>query len=280
MSNIGLRIVMKVRNDLYEHMIRLSNRFYAQGRTGDMISRIMSYVAYIQGAVTDVIVDLVKQPLVILFNIPMVFIWGGPNAIFAILIFPLVAVPITLLGKNVNSYGKNLDKGINFPGLLREIDKIASGSLAVDFVTSHPKDAGSDLFNAMAEMESLSKTLHLPLQSGSNKILKAMNRGYSVGKYKALVRDFRKIVNGSSLKTDFIVGFPGEREKDFEDTLKVMEEIRFNTAYIFKYSPRPFTAASKLKDDVPQAEKERRHAMLLKAQKKISMANAKLYAIR
>ena len=187
---------------------------------------------------------------------------------------------ITLLGQNVNSYGKNLNKRINFPGLLREIDKIASRNLTVDFVTSHPKDASPDLFKAMAELESLSKTLHLPLQSGSNKILKAMNRGYSVGKYKALVRDFRKIVNGSSLKTDFIVGFPGETEKDFEDTLNVMEEIRFDAAYIFKYSPRPFTAASKLKDDVPQAEKERRHAMLLKAQKKISMANAKLYAIR
>lgn len=121
MSNIGLRIVMKVRNDLYEHMIRLSNRFYAQGRTGDMISRIMSDVAYIQGAVTDVIVDLVKQPFMILFNVPMAFIWGGKLAAISLITFPLVAIPISVLGKRLRKVTRQMqEKTADITSILEE----------------------------------------------------------------------------------------------------------------------------------------------------------------
>ncbi|MDD5672404.1 MAG: ABC transporter ATP-binding protein [Candidatus Omnitrophica bacterium] len=110
MASIGIRIVRKVRDDLYEHLVSLSNDFYSRGRTGDYLSRIMNDVGQIQGAVTDVIVDLVKQPLVILFNIPWVFIWGGPNAVFAILIFPLVAVPIVYLGRTLRRTTKRMQE--------------------------------------------------------------------------------------------------------------------------------------------------------------------------
>ena len=110
MSSIGIRIVRKIRDDLYEHLVRLSSDFYSKGRTGDFLSRIVNDVGSIQGAVTDVIVDLIKQPMVILFNIPWVFIWGGPNAAFAIMIFPLVAIPITLLGRNLRRITKKMQE--------------------------------------------------------------------------------------------------------------------------------------------------------------------------
>ena len=177
---------------------------------------------------------------------------------------------ITLLGQNVNSYGKGLRDRISFPELLKEIDKIAQGRVEIDFVTSHPKDASVEMFKAMAESRYISKKLHLPLQSGSNKILKMMNRNYTIEKYKSLVKEFRRMVNGASLTTDIIVGFPKETKKDFEDTLKAVKEIEFDAAYIFKYSPRPFTKANEFDDDVPEYEKKRRHAVLLKEQKEIS----------
>ncbi len=178
---------------------------------------------------------------------------------------------ITLLGQNVNSYGKNLKEKIDFQGLLKKIDRLtASKNVEIDFVTSHPKDASPSLFKAMAGLRSISKRLHLPLQSGSNKILKKMNRGYTLEKYKNLVKEYRRLVKSASFSTDFIVGFPGETKKDFEDTLRALNNIQFNAAYIFKYSPRPFTKASEFKDDVPEEEKEHRHAILLEAQRKIS----------
>jgi len=176
---------------------------------------------------------------------------------------------ITLLGQNVNSYGKGLKQGVSFAGLLKKIDDSARGKAEVNFFTSHPKDASTQLFKVIAGCRSVSKSLHLPLQSGSNKILKKMNRGYTVEKYKKLIKDFRKIAKGADLTTDIIVGFPGETKKDFNDTLKAVKEIKFSGAYIFKYSPRPFTEAGKLKDSVPKEEKETRHAALLSAQKEI-----------
>ncbi len=180
---------------------------------------------------------------------------------------------ITLLGKNVNSYGRGLREKVVFPGLLRKIDNSVKGKAQIDFVTSHPKDADTDLFRAMADSKSILRQLHLPLQSGSNKVLKRMNRGYTVERYKRLAKEFRAVVKGSTLTTDLMVGFPGEKEKDFKDTLNAVKEIRFDAAYIFKYSPRPFAAASKFKDDVPEEKKERRHALLLETQKKISSRN-------
>ncbi len=110
MASVGIRAVRKIRDDLYQHLVGLSSDFYSRGRTGDFMSRILNDVGAIQGAVTDVIVDMIKQPLVILFNIPMVFIWGGPNAIYALLIFPLVAIPITLLGKNLRRSTKKMQE--------------------------------------------------------------------------------------------------------------------------------------------------------------------------
>jgi tRNA-2-methylthio-N6-dimethylallyladenosine synthase len=188
------------------------------------------------------------------------------------------AARITLLGQNVNSYGKGLAEDIDFPRLLRKIDSFikrdfpgAYNNIKISFVTSHPKDAGRGLFRAMADCAVIDKTLHMPLQSGSDRILEKMNRGYTLSHYKELVRQYRDIVKGGSILSDFIVGFPGEKEEDFNATLKVMEEIQFDAAYIFKYSPRPFTGASKLTDDIPQDEKERRHRILLETQKKISL---------
>ena len=176
---------------------------------------------------------------------------------------------ITLLGQNVNSYGKGLKEKIDFPKLLRKIDKIVGNKVKIDFVTSHPKDAKTDLFKAMDSLGSISKFLHLPLQSGSNKILKKMNRGYTLEKYKKLAKEYRKLVKNASFSTDFIVGFPGESDIDFKDTLKALKDIQFDAAYIFKYSPRPFTAAEKLKDDVSEDVKKERHKKLLDLQLKM-----------
>jgi tRNA-2-methylthio-N6-dimethylallyladenosine synthase len=175
---------------------------------------------------------------------------------------------ITLLGQNVNSYGKGLRENINFVRLLRKIDKIAD-SVRINFFTSHPKDAGPELFRAMRDLKSVSKVMHLPIQSGSDKILKRMNRKYTVAKYKKLVSDYRKIVKGGNVSSDIIVGFPGETEKDFKDTFNIVKELQFDAAYIFKYSPRPITKAAEFKDDVNLEEKERRHALLLGLQRDI-----------
>ena len=182
---------------------------------------------------------------------------------------------ITLLGQNVNSYGKGLKEKITFPELLRKIDKAVDGKIEVDFFTSHPKDASPEMFKVMDECKSISKMLHIPLQSGSNRVLKRMNRNYTVEKYKKLVKEYRGIVKGGNISSDFIVGFPGETSKDFEDTLKVVREIGFDASYIFKYSKRPFTKASKFKDDVPQEEIERRHSLLLKVQREIASSKKK-----
>jgi len=176
---------------------------------------------------------------------------------------------IALLGQNVNSYGKGLKEKINFVELLKKIDKIAKDT-KINFLTSHPKDASQELFKAMRDLESVVKILHLPIQSGSDKILKRMNRKYTAAKYKKLVNDYRKIVKGGNISSDIIVGFPGETEKDFNDTLNTVKELRFDAAYIFKYSPRPLTKAATFKDDVSLEEKERRHALLLEMQRKIA----------
>jgi len=180
---------------------------------------------------------------------------------------------ITLLGQNVNSYGKGLKEKIDFVSLLRKIDKIAKDA-KIHFLTSHPKDASRKLFEAMRDLKSVSKILHLPLQSGSDKILKRMNRKYTIAGYKKLVKSFRDIVADGNVSSDIIVGFPGERDLDFRDTLNIVKELRFGAAYIFKYSPRPGTKAASFKDDVAIEEKERRHLLLLEIQKKICKSSS------
>ncbi|HLD40777.1 MAG TPA: tRNA (N6-isopentenyl adenosine(37)-C2)-methylthiotransferase MiaB [Candidatus Omnitrophota bacterium] len=173
---------------------------------------------------------------------------------------------ITLLGQNVNAYSY---KDVDFIKLLELVNPI-KGLKEFAFVTSHPRDASRRLFEAMAGLDKLKKSLHLPFQSGSNRILELMKRGYTREHYLHLAGEYRKIVPEGALTTDIIVGFPGETEVDFRQTLLLIEEARFNSAYIFKYSPRGPAAASKLKDDVPKQEKERRHKILLETQKGIS----------
>ncbi len=190
---------------------------------------------------------------------------------------------ITLLGQNVNDYkilrikdkgkrikerGKEGEETIDFVGLLKKIEKIDEIE-EVDFLTSQPKNTSKELFTLMAKSSKINKHLHLPFQSGSNKILKAMNRGYTREKYLQLVDDYKKIVKGT-LSTDVIVGFSGENESDFEQTKDILEKVRFRGAYIFKYSPRPRAKSSGLADDVSKQDKERRHAILLELQKNIS----------
>jgi len=182
---------------------------------------------------------------------------------------------VTLLGQNVNAYGKmgtvpkKRGQSPFFIELLEKVNAI-KGLKEFSFITSHPKDTSVELFRAMADCAKLKKCLHLPVQSGSDKILKAMNRGYSRKFYLDLADNYRKIVKNGVLTTDIIVGFPGESEKDFQETYDLINEVKFNAAYIFKYSPRPHTAAAGLSDDVPKEEKERRHRLILELQKKIS----------
>ena len=137
-------------------------------------------------------------------------------------------------------------------------------------MTSHPKDTSAELFKAMADLDKLKKYLHLPLQSGSDKILKLMNRQYTRKFYLNLIKDYRKIVKGGILTTDIIVGFPSENADDFNDTLSLVKEIEFAGSYIFKYSPRPYTAASKINDDLSLELKEKRHKIILEVQRKNS----------
>ena len=176
---------------------------------------------------------------------------------------------IMLLGQNVNSYGRDLGNGIDFIGLLGMIDGL-KGAKKISFMTSHPKDASGRLFEAMRDLECLSKDLHLPLQSGSDKILRAMNRGYDSAYYLRLVSDYRKVLPDGRLTTDIVVGFPGETEEDFEATKRMMREIGFAAGYIFKYSPRPPAPSAAMADDVPRKVKEERHAELLKIQRELS----------
>jgi len=174
---------------------------------------------------------------------------------------------ITLLGQNVNSY-RDSNGRVDFIRLIEEVSRI-EGLGTFDFVTSHPKDTSVELFKAMARLKNIQKTLHLPVQSGSNRILKLMNRGYTREHYMQLADEYKKIVGGS-LSTDIIVGFPTETEEDFNDTVDLINGVRFDAAYIFKYSVRPHTQANELNDDVSLEEKKRRHKICLELQKKIS----------
>jgi tRNA-2-methylthio-N6-dimethylallyladenosine synthase len=185
---------------------------------------------------------------------------------------------ITLLGQNVNAYksqGHKVTRSqVNFIELLHLVNQI-KGLREFSFITSHPKDTSADLFEAMRDLDKLKKYLHLPVQSGSDRILKLMNRGYARKFYLDLADNYRKIVKNGALTTDIIVGFPSETEEDFQDSYELVEDIQFDAAFIFKYSPRPNTEAARMADDVPKEEKERRHALILELQKKISKNNVK-----
>lgn len=173
---------------------------------------------------------------------------------------------VTLLGQNVNAFKS---KGVDFIKLIKLVNDI-KGLKEFGFITSHPKDAGIELFKAMADASKLKKYLHLPAQSGSDRILKLMNRGYTRKYYLDLADNYRKIVKEGMLTSDIIVGFPSETEGDFKDTFNLVKDARFNAAFIFKYSPRPHTEAFKMADTVSKEEKEKRHKLILDLQKKIS----------
>lgn len=156
---------------------------------------------------------------------------------------------ITLLGQNVNSYGRGSDHGYNFARLLREINAI-DGDFTIRFMTSHPKDATKELFDTIAECKKVSRHFHLPFQSGNDRILKQMNRGYTREQYLELVRYARRVVPDISFTSDVIVGFPGETREEFEDTLSLVREVGFTSLFTFIYSPRKGTPAAGLPDPI------------------------------
>ena len=161
---------------------------------------------------------------------------------------------ITLLGQNVNSYGNNLGNGCNFVSLIKSLCKI-EGIERIRFTTSHPKDLSQELINCFAEEQKLCEHIHLPVQSGSNHILKMMNRGYTSEEYLEKIDRLRQACSHISITSDIIVGFPGETKKDYQETIDMMEKIRFDSIFSFKYSERKGTAAYKLTGKVPEAEK-------------------------
>ncbi len=202
---------------------------------------------------------------------------------------------ITLLGQNVNDYEYNLsfdfaqdrprcfergrprcfERGrqttVKFLELLKKVEKI-DGIDEIYFISAHPRNTSKELFDFMAESDKMKKQLHLPFQSGSNRILKLMGRGYTREWYLELI-DYYKEKVGGTLGTDVIVGFPTETDQDFEQTRDVLERVKFNYAFIFTYSPRPHSRAFTMKDDVPAEVKKERHAILLDSQKRISQEN-------
>lgn len=164
---------------------------------------------------------------------------------------------VTLLGQNVNSYGKTLGNGLNFTTLIKKIGKI-TGIERIRFMTSHPRDLSSELINCFAEEEKLCEHIHLPIQSGSNRILALMNRGYTVGEYMKKVDHLRQLIPKISITSDIIIGFPGETQNDYQETIDMMEKIRFDSTFSFKYSERKGTAAQKLEGKIEDGEKSRR----------------------
>ena len=172
---------------------------------------------------------------------------------------------ITLLGQNVNSYGKDLGLDIDFADLLQRLNAVP-GDFWLRFMTSHPKDASPRLFDAMAECDKVAKQLHLPFQSGSDEILRRMNRRYTAAEYRALIADARVKMPDITLSSDIIVGFPGETEQDFEQTLQLVEDIQFDLLFTFLYSPRTGTPAASYEDNATPQEKQNRFERLLKVQ--------------
>ena len=174
---------------------------------------------------------------------------------------------VTLLGQNVNSYGKTLENSLNFTALIKRIGKV-SGIERIRFTTSHPRDLSEELINCFAEEEKLCEHIHLPVQSGSNRILALMNRGYTIEEYMKKVDHLRKVCPQISITSDIIVGFPGETKKDYQETIDMMEKIRFDSTFSFKYSERKGTTAQKLEEKIDECERQRRLKFLQALQDK------------
>ena len=178
-------------------------------------------------------------------------------------------VEVMLLGQNVNSYGKNLENPITFAQLLEKIEQI-EGLERIRFMTSHPKDLSDELIEVMGRSKKICKHLHLPVQSGSSRILKKMNRHYTKEQYLELVEKIRKNVPDVSLTTDIIVGFPGETEEDFEETMDIVRKVRYDSVFTFIYSKRTGTPAAVMEDQVPEDVVKNRFDRLLKEVQDIS----------
>ncbi|QGU95185.1 tRNA (N6-isopentenyl adenosine(37)-C2)-methylthiotransferase MiaB [Clostridium bovifaecis] len=183
---------------------------------------------------------------------------------------------ITLLGQNVNSYGKGLEPEINFAGLLRRVNKI-EGLERIRFMTSHPKDVSDELISAMAECEKVCEHGHFALQSGSSRILEKMNRKYTREQYLELVKKLRMAMPNIAITTDIIIGFPGETEEDFEETLSIVKEVEFDSAFTFIYSQREGTPAAKHEEQVPENIKHERFNRLVEAVNEILAKKNKEY---
>jgi tRNA-2-methylthio-N6-dimethylallyladenosine synthase len=188
---------------------------------------------------------------------------------------------VTLLGQNVNSYGKGLEEDIDFPELLKQVNAI-NGIERVRFVTSHPRDLSDRLMSGIRDIPKVCESLHLPIQSGSDNILSAMNRKYSRDEYLEKIKKLRTLVPDIALTTDIIVGFPGERDVDFEMTMQLLKDVRYDSIFAFKYSKRPGTAALKLAGHLPEDLKEKRLDHVLSQQKKITIEvnHAQIGAVR
>lgn len=182
---------------------------------------------------------------------------------------------ITLLGQSVTGYGKSLDKKVNLSYLLKELVKVIprytlnAPCSTLSFITSHPSDITDELLATMKEFPEIKKELHMPAQSGSDRILKMMRRGYTAREYLEIVRKAKELMPDIKIVSDFIVGFPTETDADFRDTVSLVKQAGFSKIYVFKYSPRSGTKASKLPDDVPMEIKKYRNNRLLEEFKKI-----------
>jgi len=183
---------------------------------------------------------------------------------------------ITLLGQNVNSYGKDLGSGVDFADLIRMINEIP-GDFLIRFMTSHPRDATDKLFETMAACEKCARHIHLPVQSGSDRILKLMNRHYDRAKYLSEIETARRLMPDLVVTTDIIVGFPGETEEDFAETLSLCEQVRFDAMFTFIYSPRVGTPAAKMDDPYTRADKQRHFDQLTELSNRISGEKHKAY---
>ena len=169
---------------------------------------------------------------------------------------------ITLLGQNVNSYGKGLEEDINFPKLLRKVNKV-EGIERIRYMTSHPKDFSDELIDTMKDCNKICNQLHLPVQSGSNRVLKAMNRHYTKEEYIEKINKIKSLIPDLAITTDIIVGFPGETEEDFEETLDLVKKVRYDSAFMFLYSNRKYTRADMMPNQIPDDIKHERFNRLV-----------------
>ena len=183
---------------------------------------------------------------------------------------------ITLLGQNVNSYGKDLNLGIDFADLLAQVASLP-GEFRVRFMTSHPKDASRKLFDTIAKYPKICKQFHLPFQSGNDRVLREMNRRYTAAQYLELVDYGLSLMPELVLTSDVIVGFPSETEEEFEDTLRLIERVRYDALFTFIFSPRAGTPAAAMPDPTPKAEKNRRFDRLVALQNRISEEKHRAY---